>query len=384
MPEVAFVFTNPRHHVDMMAPVARDLMRRGVGVRFLSLCELRGMATPDLDLPVRKVIPINVRGNPQVGAATSGGTPSRLRRLARAATAAALVPAVRFAARGADVIVIPNDIAFPYDRILAAVGRRVPIVLMQEGIRFPMPNGDRYGAGGARVVCAWGEGSSELFVARGAPPPSIAITGSPRHDGLDPAAWRDPGRELAATLALEHPPIALLTNPIETQGYGTTADKLALIEQLFVEAAPVLAARRRALVVKCHAYEDPAELARIAARTPAAAHVRVVPDGPMFAALAIAAGAIVLTSTAGIEALLFGVPIAQLEIPGHGFPFEYVARGAAVGLRRGAYAAGLAELLDGADARRTAGEQLVARHLHARGRAAGLAADAIDRVLASR
>jgi len=40
----------------------------------------------------------------------------------------------------------------------------------------------------------------------------------------------------------------------------------------------------------------------------------------------------VLASTAGLEALLFGLPLAVLEIPGVGFVHDYVSSGAALGL----------------------------------------------------
>ncbi|HSK00320.1 MAG TPA: hypothetical protein VK932_03725, partial [Kofleriaceae bacterium] len=100
---VTFVFSNPRHHLDAMAPVARILGERGVPCRFVSLAELRGFPTPDLAdrLPgadVRRAIPRHVRRDPSAGAGlgTSGGAGAVLRRAARAAVwRAALRPRLR-------------------------------------------------------------------------------------------------------------------------------------------------------------------------------------------------------------------------------------------------------------------------------------------------
>ena len=54
---ISFVFTNPRHHVDMMAPVVRELAARGIAARMVSLAELRGFRTPTLDVPAVRAIP---------------------------------------------------------------------------------------------------------------------------------------------------------------------------------------------------------------------------------------------------------------------------------------------------------------------------------------
>ncbi len=87
-------------------------------------------------------------------------------------------------AEAPDVVVVPNDAAFPYDRIAAAAARRgLPLVLVQEGIRFPLPvetGQDAYGLGGADVLAAWGEASADYFRQRGVPGERIVVTGNPR------------------------------------------------------------------------------------------------------------------------------------------------------------------------------------------------------------
>lgn len=356
----------------------RLLIPRGISCQLVSLAELRGFTTPALDLPVRRVIPLQIRRSPKVGAATASpaAAASNWRALARRAVASMLIPLVVRAVRGSRVVVVPNDAAYPYDRLLAALRDRVPVVLMQEGIRFEMPHGDAYGTGGASKICAWGEGSRELLLTRGVPDDRIVVTGSPRHDDLDPATWRPDAEALRARLGIRGRAITFMSNPIEHQGFGTLEGKLALFERFVREAEPVLRDGDVSLIVKNHLFEDPSTFAAIAMRTPAASRVYVEREAPLFAAVAASSAAIVLTSTAGIEALAFGVPLGALAIDGQ-FVFEYVERGAAVGLAPGAIAQGLTELLDRPQARRVAGDALVDRHLHARGRAASNVADVI-------
>ncbi len=387
VPDVSFVFTNPRHHLDMMAPVARELRAAGVECQLISLAELRGFRTPEVpDLAMRVVLPVHLRRSPSVGGGAQGATQGRgrgLRQLARQAVSALLIPRLRYLLGRSRVIVVPNDTAYPYDRLLEAVRGKTPVILMQEGIRFAMPNGDAYGLGGASRICAWGQGSREYFAGRGSRADTIAITGSPRHDTLDPAGWAEQGRDLMTRLGLNRAPLTFMSNPIEHQGYGTADAKLAVFEDFVRGAEPILREHDLELVVKNHAFEDPATYARIAACTPAASRVRVDAGSPLFAALAVSAGAVVLTSTAGIEAILFGVPIAAMELPDGSFGFEYVQRNAAVGVRRDAIAAGLEELLATADQRRAAASALVTRHLHDRGRATANVVDVIRTALAA-
>lgn len=392
MSSVAFVFTSPRHHLEMMAPVAAELTRRGITTRMISLAELRGFDTPK-DPALRRVLPINLRKKPAMaGAPTTVATdgPRNWRRgaLAKAVVWGALSLRLRQLIGGAEVVVVPNDTAYPYDRLLATVrGRGARTVLMQEGIRFAFPDkgylGDWYGTGGATKICAWGEGSKDYFTACKVAERDIEVTGTPRLDGLDPAAWTAPAAELMATYRLASAPLVFSSNPIETQGYGSEQDKLDLFARLLADAAPVLRARGVPVVVKNHPHEDPEGYARVGRASPVADLVTVLPPtAPIFAVLAAARAAIVLTSTVGLEALAFGLPIGVLEIPGFPFAFEYVQRGAAVPVYAASIAAGVTELLDGAPARRAAGQALLERHLHDRGRARHHVADVIERVLA--
>jgi len=386
MASVAFVFSNPRHHLEMMAPVARELGRRGVACRMISLAELRGFETPartEVGVELVRAIPARIRKSPAAGSdfGADGGTAALARRAAQVVVwRGALGPRLRWLLRAADVVVVPNDAAFPYRQLAHAMRhRRLPFALLQEGIRFPLPGertvGAAYGAGGAAAVCAWGEASAEHFREVGAAPATIHVTGNPRFDAVDPAAWAGRAEELLARLGLAGAPRPLLylSNPIDDQGFCSTADKLALFERFLRGAAPALAAAGRAVVVKLHPREDVAAFRAVAARAPVPTHV--VDDAPIFAVLAAGGAAVVLASTVGLEALVFGLSLGVLALPGHGHVFDYVSSGAALGLEEPTLAAGVARLL--AEPRPDGVAAYLDRHLAHRGHAAATAAAAI-------
>jgi hypothetical protein len=368
-----------------MAPAMRALRARGVGVRAVSLAELRGLETrpiPVDGIAPRRAIPARIRRSPSVGASfgvDGTGAAGRLRRVAQAAVWAALAPRLAHLLRGADRLVVPNDAAYPYDRLVRRLARGRRLVLVQEGIRFPLP-GDRgddaYGAGGADAICAWGEASAAYFRARGAPAGSIRVTGTPRFDALDVARWREAGVALRARLGLAASPLVFLSNPVDDQGFCTPRDKLALFRGFLDRAAPALAAADVPVVVKLHPREDAAAFRAAAAASAAAGRARIVEGEPLHAILGAARAAVVLASTVGLEALLFGLPLGVLELPGHGHVFDYVARGVAAPLpAAGPLDAALAPLLAGA-ARGDLATYLD-HHLAHRGEAAARVADAI-------
>lgn len=390
MSDVAFVFSNPRHHLEMMAPVAEELTRRNVTCTLVSLAELRGFETPRQS-GARRVLPLHVRrrsGAPSDGSGEEGAW--RRGRLAKKLVwSLGIGPRLRWMLHRTRVIVVPNDAVYPYIELVEQLRKsktQARTVLMQEGIRFPLPEsytGPRYGSAVSAAVCAWGEGSKDFFVASKVPESRIVVTGTPRLDGLDVAMWKARGQELLGTLKLSAPPIAFLSNPIELQGYGSKAEKLELFARFLAGAAPVLKARNIPVIVKNHLYEDPNDYARMAAASPIPELVTVLEAVPIFAAIAAARAAVVLTSTVGLEALTFGLPLGVMEIPGHDFVFEYVQRGAAVPIRVASVTRSIEQLLDRDDARTAAGKAFVERHLHDQGRARHNVADVIERILAT-
>jgi hypothetical protein len=111
--------------------------------------------------------------------------------------------------------------------------------------------------------------------------------------------------------------------------------------------------------------------------------IRVLPlEAPLFAVLAMGRAAVVLASTVGLEALAFGLPLGVLALPGHGHVFEYVARGAALGLVPGALGEGVARLCATA-APPPEAAPFLERHLAHRGQAAAHIADQITALAAA-
>jgi len=380
---IAFVFSSPRHHAEMLLPVVRNLQTQGHACRVISIAEFRGMSTPrtwDVNgasvhrlMPVRRPIKVAPPSPP------SGGARRRVdvRGLAQHAIwTAGVGPRLRWLLRDSRAVVIPNDAAFPYLQLAQSLrARGTPFVLMQEGIRFRLPIDDKlgYGMNGADRVCVWGAGSAEYFASLGVPSSSLCVTGNPRFDRVDVERWKVEGTRVLASLGLARPPLLFLSNPIEAQGFGTLDFKLKLFATFLEEAAPTLRRRDVPIVVKLHAYEDPAGFRATAARL--GVSVIVADDVPLFALLASARGAVVTASTVGLEALVFGLPLGVLQIPGHGYAFEYVQRGAAVGLEPGRIAAGVDAILDGGP--RSDAQAFVQRHLANRGLANERVAQAI-------
>lgn len=384
-----FFVANPGHHTAMVAPVVRRLTHDGRACRVLSLCELRGLPAPtqlERDrVPVTSIVPFQFRrpGTPSAGG-RSGAVKRTLRRGLRGAAWRLLRARIdRCIGPETGVAVLPNDAAYPYDEIAALLrARRVPFVLLQEGVRFRAPGArepDDYGRGGAAAVAAWGESSAAYFRAQGVPEAAIHLTGNPRFDDLDVVAWRRRGAELRRSLGLDdRPVVAYLSNPVEHLGLvGSTGEKLALF-QAFCAAVASLGDARPEVVIRLHASEPSRDFERIAAETAPGA-VRFQRGGHLYELLAAADAAVVLASTAGIEALLFDLPLAVVRLPG-GYAFDYVDHGAAIGLGApGEIADNLAQMVRGREPTRDARERYLARCVAVRSGATERVAELVER-----
>lgn len=327
----------------MTLPVARELAdAHGYACRFLSLCELRGLRTPverlaAAKLPVERLLPPTVRSSPARWR-TGGGRGSVLRRWARRVVWQAVLRP-RFARQLAsppDLVVVPNDAAFPYDRLADSLRRRgIPFLLLQEGIRFALPAAKEvrpYGSGGAIAVAAWGVASAEYFASAGVPVERIQVTGSPRFDGGDAEDCESAAAGLRSRLGIAGPLLLLVSNPVDDQGFCTTEEKLLLIERFLVGVAPLQSTTSLTSAIKLHAREAAEDFDAIAQRAGVAERTRILTDVPLQPLLAAASAVVILTSTVGLEALRAGRRLGVLEIPGFGFVHDYVSSGAAVGL----------------------------------------------------
>ncbi len=356
MPRIDFVFSNPGHHTAMMLPVAESLgQRENFDCRGLSLCELRGLPSPvhqfeEKGLELERVVPAGLRSSPSAGKSNrgSGEGPGLLRQLSREIAWRVLLgrPLRRLWRDPPDLVVVPNDDAYPYDRIGRLLrSRGIPFVLIQEGIRFPLPanraqehrsgdggsgsfgSGGAYGLGGAMAIAVWGEISAEYFRAQGVPAERLHLTGNPRFDFRLDAEAKTPRRKRAR----RHRTLLLLTNPIDDQGFCSHDEKLTLIRRFGAGVAPLLASGTLRLILKLHPRESPQEYRQALAGVAPDA-IKITEDSSLPALFSDADAAVVLASTVGLEALLDGLPLGVVEIPGHGFIYDYVSSGAARGL----------------------------------------------------
>lgn len=378
---ISFVFSNPGHHAEIMLPVVRTLQSRGQPCRVVSIAELRGMTTPKWDLggaDVHKLMPLRRPIDPPRPAVDQKPRAIDVRGIAQSAMwTLGIGPRLRWLLRNSKAVVIPNDAVFPYLQLVRSLrARSVPFVLMQEGIRFSLPIDDKvpYGKNGAQAMCVWGQGSAEYFKKIGVPADSVHVTGNPRFDGVDVARFRAEGQAALAKLGIRTAPLLYLSSPIEIQGYGSVDFKLEMFATFLREAAPIAARYGVPIVIKRHTYEDPAQFMAIAKRE--GVEITVADGVGLFATLASARAAVVTASTVGLEALVFGVPLGALQIPGHGYAFEYVERGAAVPLEAGTITAGVDRLLSPPLSASNA-EAFVDRHLAHRGSAREQVSEAI-------
>jgi hypothetical protein len=86
------------------------------------------------------------------------------------------------------------------------------------------------------------------------------------------------------------------------------------------------------LVIKLHPRENISEFQKMINTRPTSEKIRLIGKSPLNPLFVLSKGAVVLASTVGLEALMMGIPLGVLEIPGTGFVYDYVERGAAIGL----------------------------------------------------
>ncbi|HEY3248790.1 MAG TPA: hypothetical protein VGK88_10920 [bacterium] len=385
-----FVITNPRHHLGIFAPVIAQIRAAGLRPRILSLCELRGYRTPAAEFSALgaewiRLMPVRLSKDSLQLRAVRDRAMGRTRRWLRDAIWHGLVRR-RLGGSPAALAVVPNDTAFPYDRVVQLFREEgVPFLLMQEGVRFELPvgrRGQQYGQGGAHAVAAWGEASVRYFRSVGVPADRIRAVGNPRLDTILARDWTEAARSLRRTLDLPDRVLLLVTNPIDLQGFCSAEDKYRLISAFLAQAAPPLSTMGISIVIKIHPSESlPAYTAMAAA---SAGGARVVRDADPFALFHLSAAVVVLGSTAGLEAMLFDVPVGVLEVPGIGFLHDYVDFGAAVPLRAETARADVENLLADGETRRAARRRYLGEQLANLGHAAEAAGALIGALVEKR
>ncbi|GAB5522317.1 MAG: hypothetical protein Roseis2KO_01890 [Roseivirga sp.] len=321
--KLAILITNPNHHLELSLGVARLVKEAGDEVKYVSLCELRRMHSPidtfkleGLDYVKFSDLPPQLK--PSSGKKSLGKSDSKLRALVQTAFWwLKLRPFVKKAFKGVDKVLLMNDGAFPGNKICSWLKKqKIPFSLLQEGIRFPLPNqsDSKYGGAGAEKVLAWGERSATHFSQVVAAGTEVVVAGSPRFDNFLKEV------EDAPVAASEVKRLGIFTNPIDDLGFCSKDDKLKLFEGFLSRAADYLNSNEVTVSIKCHPREEVDEYIEIGAK-----YINRLEKSPtkIFEAIMEVDAGVIMASTVGLELLGARKLFAQLEIPGYGYVFDY-------------------------------------------------------------
>lgn len=342
---IDFLISNPNHHLQMILPIIRHLQAEGKAVRVLSLCEFRRMSTPAETLRSMSVAYHVLPGFKATGLKPSSGQRSlgqanswRRRTIHTLVWRWYLRPAWRkvFKDQQTQAVFLLNDFAYPNAQLVHELHQlSIPFYLLQEGIRFPLPNesgSHGFGTMGARQIIAWGEKSAAYF--RGLrlhPNTEVLALGCPRFDTVLQADRQSDVRQIEEAYAPAAYTLGFFSNPIDDQGFCSTAQKLQLVQQFLRRSLPLVRSLNGRIWIKLHPRENEDDFQALIASFQAGNHIQLV-RGNIFTILSMVDSAVVLASTVGLEALLFSRPLGVLGIYEHGFVFDYVSEGAAVGL----------------------------------------------------
>jgi hypothetical protein len=133
-------------------------------------------------------------------------------------------------------------------------------------------------------------------------------------------------------LGLRGRTLLFLSNPIEFHGYCSIQKKFKLIGDFILGLDPLFRDPEFRLVFKLHSHEDPKDFRDVAGASAHANRILIVSDYELYPLLTLADGAVIFSTTAGLEAVLLGVPLGVVDIPGVGYLHDFVTGGAAVPL----------------------------------------------------
>lgn len=323
--KIGILISNPFHHYELTEGVARKMNSKGHQVKYISICRLRRLPDPvekiaSLGLPL-SILPLQLKIiRPSSGAKVLGSSNSLKRKILHWLVWQLLLRRfIKKETEELDILLLMNDVANPYDSIISSTSKgKLKTVLLQEGIRFDLPNEEDatiYGSN-ADYVLSWGEKSSKLFMARRKYPyNTVYITGSPRFDKQ---------RRKYQDYPVNSSVLGVFTNPIDDQGYLSTDLKHSLVVKLINKLTDNARENGIHIILKPHPREDAERYQKELKQY----DVEVLRCSIDEAIKQVGAG-IVFGSTVGLELLAANRPIGQCKIPDYGYVFDYVSSGAA-------------------------------------------------------
>ncbi len=344
MKTIHFYISNRNHHWQMIRPVLAHLKLKGeVNVLLVSLCEFRRMNTPVEELTAMGVPYVTLASLKFKGATTStgssfiGGSLSFTRIFLRSIVWYTKVRTsfTRLYKSPPDLVVVPNDIAFPFDRMCAWWNsKKIPFILIQEGIRFPLPNEGKlnYGKNGPQQILTWGNYSSDYFRSLKLPNVRIVEVGNPRFDEVLLHDYTIEIDKIKSEIELGTYNILYVSNPVDDQGFCTHDEKVKLFRDFMVGMQSFIKSNNVKIFIRLHPREAISFFKEVVAELQLEKYVIWTQSYSLFACLKLVDLSVVLASTVGLESMLCDVPIAVIKLPKHGFVFNYVSSGCATGI----------------------------------------------------
>lgn len=337
MKHIDFLITNPNHHVLITLPVASELKKRGISVRYISLCEVRKFKTPQKLFKDMKIdfhyfsidIPKSKTNKEQKKITIVNRIKSRI--LRDVFWIVVLRRKLKKWFKGTTHVVMLNDAAYPNNYLIRMLSRQnIETILMQEGIRFPLPveKDLRYGNSGIDHIIAWGRKSADYFQKIAKPNTKIVSLGSP---GFDKSLYI---QQPLASIPEKIRKVAIFGNPIDDQKFVTPQEKIAL----YIDLARLLVDfserenRNLEIIFKNHPRESP-EMLREILELNGMGHIRVYESSSDIdiSINTIDAG-IVFASTVGINVIIHGKKLAVVKLKDYDYLGDYVQDGVAYGL----------------------------------------------------
>ena len=354
MRRYVFYISNARHHWEVVSRVSSEIAARGGCSVIVSLCEHRGERTPE---SINSTVPIVqvLDKSPQLkrNVALKTRATGRVRPILQwwhwhLTLRPKLANKVELLAD--DVAIIPNDLAYPFDKIVSDLNKRSQTwVLYQEGILFPLPASSLrpYGAGGASAIAAWGRYSKRYFVETAkAGEETVLLTGSPRHDEFKASVTESEVAEIRRRVPAHHKLIMFFGTTVDKPGgHCSTEEKMMSIEGLLRSLECASTSCEFTFWCKPHAGENIDLYNELLCRSSIASNIILDRNINTRAAVAASDAIIINGSSVGLEALLFKARVGVIPVPNTGFPFDYGESEVYVKIREGDGANDILQLL---------------------------------------